>query len=149
VYCAVYKALPDEMKIDGTIISLTAREKMAYKITEECISCGACEDECPNQAIREGENIYVIDAARCTECVGAHEISKCKEICPVDACVPDANNHLGCHRISIDRKPLETDYLYAFTEYEEEITRKPSDNVSKHEEQTMRKPSDTRKFEEF
>lgn len=62
---------------------------MAYKITEECISCGACEPECPNQAIKEGENLYVIDPARCTECVGAHEASKCKEICPVDACVPD------------------------------------------------------------
>jgi ferredoxin len=34
---------------------------MAYKITDECISCGACEPECPNQAISEGEKIYVID----------------------------------------------------------------------------------------
>jgi ferredoxin len=62
---------------------------MAYKITDECISCGACEPECPNQAISEGEKIYVIDPKRCTECVGAHEISKCKEACPVDSCVPD------------------------------------------------------------
>jgi ferredoxin len=62
---------------------------MAYKITDECISCGACEPECPNQAISEGEKIYVINPSRCTECVGAHESSKCKEVCPVDACVPD------------------------------------------------------------
>jgi ferredoxin len=62
---------------------------MAYKITEECISCGACEPECPNQAISEGEKIYVIDFNRCTECVGAYDSSKCKEVCPVDACVPD------------------------------------------------------------
>jgi ferredoxin len=62
---------------------------MAYKITEECISCGACEPECPNQAISEGENIYVIDFNRCTECVGAYDSSKCKEVCPVDACIPD------------------------------------------------------------
>ena len=62
---------------------------MAYKITDECISCGACEPECPNQAIKEGEIIYVIDPDRCTECVGAHASSKCVEVCPVDCCVPD------------------------------------------------------------
>ncbi len=27
---------------------------MAIKITEECINCGACEPECPNNAIYEG-----------------------------------------------------------------------------------------------
>ncbi|HUT96727.1 MAG TPA: 4Fe-4S binding protein, partial [Dehalococcoidales bacterium] len=32
---------------------------MAYKITEECISCGACEPECPNGAISEGDEIYI------------------------------------------------------------------------------------------
>jgi ferredoxin len=62
---------------------------MAYKITDECISCGACEPECPNQAISEGETIYVIDPNRCTQCVGSHETQQCVEICPVDACVPD------------------------------------------------------------
>ena len=65
---------------------------MAYKITDECISCGACEPECPNEAISEGETIYVIDPAKCTECVGAFESSKCTEICPVDACQPDESN---------------------------------------------------------
>ena len=34
---------------------------MAYKITDKCISCGACADVCPVQAISEGESIYVID----------------------------------------------------------------------------------------
>jgi len=43
---------------------------MAYKITDECISCGACEPECKNEAITEGEEIYVIDPSKCTECVG-------------------------------------------------------------------------------
>ena len=62
---------------------------MAYKITEECISCGACEGECGNEAISEGESFYEIDPARCTECVGNFESPKCAEVCPVDACVPD------------------------------------------------------------
>ena len=65
---------------------------MAYKITDECISCGACEPECPNNAISEGKTIYVIDPNKCTECVGSHPSSKCAEICPVDACVPDAEH---------------------------------------------------------
>lgn len=63
---------------------------MAYKITDECISCGACEAECPNGAIKEGDNIYVIDPAKCTECVGSHASSQCAEVCPVDAPVPDS-----------------------------------------------------------
>jgi len=62
---------------------------MAYKITEECISCGACEPECPNEAISEGEAIYQINPTKCTECVGSHDSSRCAEVCPVDACVPD------------------------------------------------------------
>jgi len=62
---------------------------MAYKITEECINCGACEPECPNQAITAGDTIYVIDPAKCTECVGSHDSSQCAAVCPVDACVPD------------------------------------------------------------
>ena len=62
---------------------------MAFKITEECISCGACEPECPNKAITEGESAYKIDPAKCTECVGAFKSSKCAEVCPVEACAAD------------------------------------------------------------
>ncbi len=62
---------------------------MAYKITDECISCGACEPECPNESISEGEIIYVIDIDKCTECIGSHENKQCVEICPVDCCIPD------------------------------------------------------------
>ena len=65
---------------------------MAYIITDECINCGACEPECDkNEAIREGDVIYVIDPDRCTECVGNYEAPRCAEVCPVDACVPDPN----------------------------------------------------------
>ncbi len=62
---------------------------MAYIITDECISCGACEPECPNLAISEGEIIYIIDPDKCTECVGSYEASKCAGVCPVDCCIPD------------------------------------------------------------
>jgi ferredoxin len=62
---------------------------MAYKITEDCISCGACDPECANGAISEGTEIFVIDPNKCTECVGNFESPKCAEVCPVDACVPD------------------------------------------------------------
>jgi ferredoxin len=41
---------------------------MAMMITEECINCGACEPECPREAIAEGEDRYTIDTAKCTEC---------------------------------------------------------------------------------
>ncbi|MFT3952214.1 MAG: 4Fe-4S binding protein [Oscillospiraceae bacterium] len=52
---------------------------MAYKITEDCISCGACESECPVNAISQGDSIYVIDEATCIDC-GA-----CAGVCPVGA----------------------------------------------------------------
>jgi ferredoxin len=65
---------------------------MATMITEECINCGVCEPECPNEAISEGEETFVIDPQLCTECVGFHETEQCAEVCPVDCCVPDPNN---------------------------------------------------------
>ena len=65
---------------------------MALMITEECINCGACEPECPNQAITAGDEIYEIDPAKCTECVGSFDESQCVEVCPVDCCVPDPDH---------------------------------------------------------
>lgn len=62
---------------------------MATMITEECISCGACEPQCPNRAISMGEDLYVIDPERCTECVGFHAEEQCAAVCPVDVCLPD------------------------------------------------------------
>ena len=62
---------------------------MAYLINDDCISCGACEAECPNSAISEGETIYIIAPDKCTECVGSYESSRCAEVCPVDSCLPD------------------------------------------------------------
>ncbi len=65
---------------------------MATMITSECINCGACEPECPNNAITQAEDIYVIDPLLCTECVGFHDYEACAAVCPVDCCVTDPNN---------------------------------------------------------
>jgi ferredoxin len=77
---------------------------MSTLITEECINCGACARECPNNAIyaggepwqidgREGpplrEDIFYIVPEKCTECVGFHEAERCATVCPVDCCIPD------------------------------------------------------------
>ena len=56
---------------------------MAYKISDECISCGACEAECPVKAISEGDDKYVINSDACIEC-GA-----CSDVCPVAAPAQD------------------------------------------------------------
>ena len=52
---------------------------MAYKITDDCIACGACASECPVDAISEGDGKFVIDADACLDC-GA-----CAGACPVGA----------------------------------------------------------------
>ncbi|MGB4440129.1 MAG: 4Fe-4S binding protein [Sedimentibacter sp.] len=52
---------------------------MAYKITDACISCGACEAECPVGSITAGDDKYQIDASTCIDC-GA-----CASVCPVEA----------------------------------------------------------------
>jgi len=81
---------------------------MSLLITEECINCGACLPECPNEAIfetksaaeeknnhiteglGEGDSIYVITYDRCTECVGHFDEPQCAAVCPVDeCCIPD------------------------------------------------------------
>lgn len=52
---------------------------MAYKISDECISCGACADQCPVSCIAEGDGKYVINEDDCISC-GA-----CADTCPVNA----------------------------------------------------------------
>jgi ferredoxin len=64
---------------------------MALLITDDCINCTVCEPECPNSAISVGENIFIIDADKCTECVGHFEESQCIDVCPVDCIIVDAN----------------------------------------------------------
>ena len=60
---------------------------MALMITDRCINCDLCEPECPNDAISLGEEIYEIDPAKCTECVGHYDQAQCVAVCPVD-CIP-------------------------------------------------------------
>ena len=55
---------------------------MAYIITDECVNCGACESECPVNAISEGADKFVIDAETCTDC------GTCAEVCPSEAIIP-------------------------------------------------------------
>ena len=87
---------------------------MAIKITEDCINCGACEPECPNNAIYEPEtfwklsegtslndetemdpisdDVYFIATDKCTECIGFHDEPQCAAVCPVDCCLDDEDN---------------------------------------------------------
>lgn len=65
---------------------------MALYITDECINCDVCEPECPNAAISQGKEIYVIDPVRCTECVGHFDAPQCRVVCPVD-CILDDPEH--------------------------------------------------------
>lgn len=56
---------------------------MAHKITDECIACGTCIAECPENAIAEGDPIYTIDAKKCTDC------ATCVDVCPTSAIIPE------------------------------------------------------------
>ena len=62
---------------------------MALLITEECINCDVCEPECPNEAISQGDDHYVINPSLCTECVGFFDEPQCVSVCPVECIQPD------------------------------------------------------------
>jgi ferredoxin len=77
---------------------------MATMITQDCINCGACEPECPNNAIYQGgvewefkgamhaplaADVFYIVPEKCTECVGFFDHEACAAVCPVDVCVPN------------------------------------------------------------
>lgn len=65
---------------------------MALLINDECIACDACRDECPTEAIEEGDPIYFIDPDRCTECVEIYDEPACIAACPIDCIVLDKDN---------------------------------------------------------
>lgn len=86
---------------------------MAVKITEECVFCGSCEPTCPNDAISPGDDYYVVDPKRCTECLGFYDESQCIGVCPTDAIVPDEQHEenrddlLGKYRAIHPERPPE------------------------------------------
>lgn len=65
---------------------------MSLMINKECISCDACREECPDEAICDGDPIYVIDPDLCTECVNDSSEPACIMVCPVDCIVVDPDN---------------------------------------------------------
>jgi len=79
---------------------------MALIINDECIACGVCVDECPNEAISEGDPIFVINPDRCTECAGFYDTPQCVEVCPVDAIVPDPEHQETKEELLAKKKRL-------------------------------------------
>ncbi len=63
---------------------------MAMKILSDCISCAACEDDCPNDAISRGDDVFEVDAKLCTECAGEHDSPRCVELCPIEGAIVKA-----------------------------------------------------------
>ena len=64
-------------------VIFTEEFTMAFKITDECISCGACADGCPTSCISEGDGKFVINADECISC------GNCADVCPVGAPVEE------------------------------------------------------------
>jgi ferredoxin len=62
---------------------------MALTINDDCTSCDACPEKCPNKAISVEDSKYIIDPAKCTECVGAHDEPQCMVVCPADCIIPN------------------------------------------------------------
>jgi ferredoxin len=85
---------------------------MSVRITEACVSCGACVWECPLEAISPGEKRPVVDAGACTECYGFFGESQCIVVCPVDAIAVDPEPLVALGerfaRINPGREPQDT-----------------------------------------
>ena len=64
-------------------------------MTQDCCKCGACGTQCPSEAISKGKIGYVIDANRCTGCVGFFAEPQCVVVCPLGCLIPDP------HRVSL------------------------------------------------
>ncbi len=80
---------------------------MSLLITNECIACDACRDECPTGAIEEADPIYIIDPDICTECVGYYDEPSCISVCPVECIIPDTNNVETVEELKLKFKQLE------------------------------------------
>jgi len=96
---------------------------LAVKITEECIACGACEAECPNDAIYEAgkdwiiggetkpslndEHTYIVPD-KCTECVGFHDEPQCIPACPTEAIIVDPDHQEDKDALLAKKEHLDT-----------------------------------------
>ncbi len=79
---------------------------MSLMITDECIACDACRDECPNEAIEESEPIYIIEPDTCTECVGYYDEPSCISVCPVECILADPDNVESMEELRIKHEQL-------------------------------------------
>ncbi|WP_153111737.1 YfhL family 4Fe-4S dicluster ferredoxin [Propionivibrio limicola] len=79
---------------------------MSLIITDECINCDVCEPECPNEAISQGDETYVIDFNKCTECVGHYDTPQCVEVCPVDCIKKDPEHDETVNQLWIKYEKL-------------------------------------------
>jgi ferredoxin len=81
---------------------------MAVLITDSCINCGACLDECPVEAIVDedenptGEEFHYVNSDKCVECVGHHDVPACATACPTEGCITwSAIGNSSSHRDDI------------------------------------------------
>ena len=65
---------------------------MALEIVESCVNCWACEPLCPSKAIVEAKPHFLIDADKCTECVGVFEEAQCVAVCPIEGAIVNELN---------------------------------------------------------
>ncbi len=100
---------------------------MALKINEECINCGACQPECPNEAIYAGgedyevngktlpalsQEFYYVAPEKCTECVGFADEPMCRAVCPTDAGVKDPDRVETPEQLLAKAKALHPDKTF-------------------------------------
>jgi ferredoxin len=78
---------------------------MALSINGDCTACDACEPVCPNKAMTAGQPVYVIDPAKCTECVGAEDEPQCRLVCPVE-CIVDHPDFVETHEELLEKYTL-------------------------------------------
>jgi len=81
---------------------------MSLIITDECIACDACREECPNGAIEEGDPIYTIESDLCTECVGHFDEPQCVEVCPVECIKVDPYNQETIQELKFKYEQIQT-----------------------------------------
>ncbi|MCH2020924.1 MAG: 4Fe-4S dicluster domain-containing protein [Saprospiraceae bacterium] len=147
---------------------------MSIYITDECINCGACEPECPNNAIYDGgiewayadgtgvsgkfnlvdglevdaeemnapieEDFYFIVPDKCTECQGFHEEPQCAAVCPVDCCIPMAEQLKSMEdelaQETIQNNPSDTEIQFLQTKIQKF---KEDKNLIESEERLLKK----------